>query len=72
MSKKNIAIAVYLAIGILFAIYGTFWGAQAYRGFFFNLGSSLIWPAILFPALGKAIGALVILAGIVAILIYKK
>ena len=72
MSKKNIVIAIYLAIAVLFAIYGTFWGANAYRGFAYNLGGAILWPTILFPALGKAIGGVVIVVGIIAILIFVR
>ncbi len=72
MSKKQTAIAVYFAIALLFAIYGTFWGANAYRGFAYNLGGALFWPTILFPALGHALGGLLIVVGIVAILILVK
>lgn len=72
MSKKQIAIAGYLAVTVLFAFYGTFWGAQAYRGFAFNLGLALVWPATVFPSLGKAIGTLVWLVVIAALLIFVK
>jgi len=33
------------------------WGRYAYKGFFYNLGQGLIWPAVVFPSLGKLIGA---------------
>lgn len=72
MSKKNIVISIYFAIAVLFAIYGTFWGANAYRGFAYNLGGAIFWPTILFPALGKEIGSVVIVVGIIAVLVFVK
>lgn len=72
MSKKQAAIAIYLAIAVAFAIYGTFWGAFAFRGFMYNLGRSLIWPAIMFPAVGQAITAVVILVVVAAVLVFVK
>jgi hypothetical protein len=57
----RVAGGVYVLLIFVFAIYGTWWGDHAYRGFAYNFGQSLIWPAILIPALGKAIGVLVLL-----------
>jgi hypothetical protein len=70
MSKKSMFIAAYLGIGVLFAIYGAFWGVNAHRSFMFNVGQGLVWPAILFPSLGKAVGGALLVAvilGVVAI-----
>ena len=72
MKKKHIAIAAYLAVAVLFAIYGTFWGDHAYRGFAYNLGTALVWPTMLFPAFGKAIGGLLWVVVIVAVLIFVR
>lgn len=57
----RVVLSVYVLLIFVFAIYGNWWGAYAYKGFFFNLGRSLIWPVILFPSVGKAIGLLVVL-----------
>ena len=72
MKKKHIAIAIYLAIAVLFAIYGTYWGDHAYRGFFYNLGTSLVWPAVIFPALGNVIGGIVMVVVVVAVLVFVR
>lgn len=57
----RVVLSVYVLLIFVFAIYGNWWGTYAYKGFFFNLGRSLIWPVILFPSVGKAIGLLVVL-----------
>jgi hypothetical protein len=57
MSKKAKIISVYLAIGALFALYAWMFGANSYKGFAYHLGSGLVWPIMLFPGLGKLIGA---------------
>ena len=44
MKTSHIAIIVYLVIGLLFAIYGNFWGDYDYKGFAYNLGRGLVWP----------------------------
>lgn len=72
MSVKQLIFSVYFFIALLFSIYGTFWGESAYRGFFFNLGLSIVWPAIMFPALGKAIGAVLLVAVIGLVLGLKR
>jgi hypothetical protein len=66
MTIKQIAISVYLATAVLFAIYSSFWGATAYKSFMFNLGTALVWPAALFKSPGVVIGCLVIAGGLVA------
>jgi hypothetical protein len=58
---KKILILFYVVMIIGFAIYGANWGDYAYKGFFYNLGRSLIWPAIIFPSIGQAIGTMLIL-----------
>ena len=71
MKKSHRFWSIYLGIALLFAIYESFWGPESYKGFFFNLGKSLIWPVILIPGLGKVIGAILLLIIIVAILIFR-
>jgi hypothetical protein len=71
MKKSHIFWIVYLIIAVITAIYGNIWGEMHHKGFFYNLGRGLIWPTIIFPALGKAIGTIVILA-FVAFIAFKK
>lgn len=57
----RVVLSVYVLLIFVFAIYGNWWGAYAYKGFFYNLGRALFWPVILLPGLGKAVGVLVLL-----------
>lgn len=59
-SIKGILIAVYVVVGIVYALYRWKFGATAHEGFAYNLGVGLIWPAAMFPAVGKAIGTIII------------
>lgn len=59
----------YLVIGLLFAIYQTNWGQYSYRPFSYNLGQGLVWPAVMFPVLGKIIAGIVIIALVIGGLI---
>lgn len=54
-------LGAYVLLIFVFAIYGNWWGAYAFKGFAFNLGRAVVWPVILFPSLGKVIGGLVVL-----------
>ena len=47
----RIAIVIYVLLIFAFAIYGNWWGDFAYKGFAFNFGRALIWPALMFLAL---------------------
>ncbi|KOE22445.1 hypothetical protein [Burkholderia multivorans] len=60
MTNKQKLISAYLAIGILFALYGWQFGETGYRGFAYNLGRGLFWPTILFPFLGSVLGVIVL------------
>ncbi|RYY78823.1 MAG: hypothetical protein EOO69_08965 [Moraxellaceae bacterium] len=60
-------IGIYATIGFLFAIYQHFWGYYNYKSFAYNLGQGIVWPAVMFPSVGKIIGALLIL-GMVTLL----
>lgn len=57
MSKKAKIICIYLAIGVLFALYGWLFGDNSYKSFAYNLGTGIVWPIMLFPGLGKILGA---------------
>lgn len=63
---------IYVALIVVFAIYGSFWGDYAFRGFAYNLGRAFIWPVILFPSVGKAIGALVLVVFVGWLTFFKK
>lgn len=63
---------IYAALIVVFALYGTWWGDYAFRGFAYNLGRAFIWPAILFPSVGKAIGGLVLLAFVGWLTFFRK
>lgn len=49
-----------------------FWGQFAYKGFFANLGRGLIWPAIVFPSVGKVLGALLLIVVIGGVLAFGR
>lgn len=68
----RILLGVYVALIFVFALYGNWWGDYAYKGFAYNLGRSLFWPAIIFPSVGKALGVLVLLGFIGALSMGKK
>lgn len=57
MSTKAKLISAYLAIAVLFALYGWMFGSNSYKGFAYNLGTGIVWPVMLFPGLGKVLGA---------------
>jgi hypothetical protein len=69
---KQKIFAAYLAFGFLFAIYGWVWGDTAHKSLFYNLGIGIVWPAAMFPGLGKAIGGLIIVAFVVYITFVRK
>lgn len=72
MKTSHIIITAYVVIAILFGIYGSLFGDYDYRGFMYNMGRGLVWPAIIFPSLGKLIGGIILLAVITALLIFGK
>lgn len=61
-------IGLYGVTVLIAAVCFDIWGRYAYKGFFFNLGQGLIWPAVVFPSLGKLIGGLIWLVVIVGVL----
>ncbi|CAE6768316.1 hypothetical protein [Paraburkholderia domus] len=69
MSIRRKLIGAYLGIAVLFGLYGSMFGLYSYRGFMYNLGRGLVWPTILFPAVGHLIGGLIIV-GFVLFLIF--
>lgn len=72
MKKSQVLWTGYLLIAGIFAIYGNIWGETHYRSFAYNVGRALVWPVILVPALGKIIGAIVLVAVVIGILVFVK
>jgi len=68
MSTKAKIVLVYLALGVLFALYAWLFGDTSHKSFAFNLGMGIVWPVMLFPGLGKAIGAAIIVLFIGAVM----
>lgn len=65
-------IGLYGATVLIAAICFDIWGRYAYKGFFYNLGQGLVWPAVVFPSLGKAASGLIWLVIIVGLLALAK
>lgn len=65
-------IRIYAVIAVLFWIYLSIWSADSGRGWAFNLGSAVVWPAVIFPSLGAAIGGIVIVAVVIGVLLFVK
>lgn len=59
MKLRHKLLLGYAVIGVLYALYAYFFGATSHRGFFYNLGQGLVWPAAMFPAFGRYIGGLI-------------
>lgn len=72
MSTKQKIINAYFVIGLLFALYEWKFGMYSYKGFFYNLGKGLIWPAVLFPSLGHIIGGVIILLFVVFVVVFVR
>ncbi|MCA7024936.1 hypothetical protein [Stenotrophomonas sp. 17(2023)] len=68
---RGLVIGLYVLMIFVFAIYGNWWGDQAYRGFMYNLGGAIFWPIILFPGLGKVIGGLLML-GVLGFIVTRR
>lgn len=71
-SIKSWLIRAYFIIGLLFAIYQNFWGQQSYKSFAYHLGQGVIWPAVMFPYVGKFIGGMLILLIIGGLVLRSK
>lgn len=69
---KQALIGFYVLIAILVCTYGTFFGDYSHKGFAYNLGRSVIWPAVIFPSLGHVVGGVLIIAFIVYITLFAK
>lgn len=71
-SIKSLLIRAYFIIGLLFAIYQNFWGQQSYKSFAYHLGQGIVWPAVMFPSIGKFIGGLLILLIIGGMVLFRS
>ena len=71
-SIKSWLIRAYFIIGLLFAIYQNFWGQQSYKSFAYHLGQGIVWPAVMFPSVGKFIGGMLLLLIIGAFVLRSK
>ena len=70
MQLRHMLLLAYAVIGLLYALYAYFFGATSNRGLFYNLGQGIVWPAAMFPALGKLIGGLVWVVIIAALVFF--
>ncbi|MCT9980290.1 hypothetical protein M2R48_18335 [Acinetobacter sp. I-MWF] len=71
-SIKSWLIRAYFIIGLLFAIYQNFWGQQSYKSFAYHLGQCIVWPALMFPSVGKFIGGILILLIIGGMVLFRS
>jgi hypothetical protein len=62
----------YFIIGLLFALYQNYWGSQSYKSFAYHLRQGVIWPAVMFPSVGKFIGGVLILLIVGGLLLKPK
>ena len=69
---KTGLISVYLVIGFFFVIYQHFWGQYNYKSFAYNIGQGFVWPAVMFPVVGKIVGGVLILLFIWFVVIRPK
>jgi len=72
VNTKHKIITTYFSIALLFALYGWLFGAEKYRGFFYNAGKALVWPTIIFPSLGAIIGGIIMVGVVVFITFFVK
>ena len=63
-------IGLYGVTVLIAAICFNFWGQYAYKGFFYNFGQGLVWPAVVFHSVGKALGGLIMLVVIGGLLAF--
>jgi hypothetical protein len=53
---------IYGVIGLFYAIYQAIWGAYSYKPVLYNFFQGVIWPLVMFPSFGKAVGGVVMVA----------
>ena len=69
---KTGLISIYLVIGFFFAVYKHFWGQYNYKSFAYNIGQGFVWPAVMFPVVGKIVGGILSLLFIWFVVIRPK
>jgi len=72
VNYKEVAIGAYAVIGILVTLYEWLFGSHAYKGLAYALGQGVVWPAVVFPGLGKAIGGLIWIVVVVVLFLFVK
>lgn len=63
---------IYGVLVIVFALYGSWFGANSHKGFWYNLGGAMVWPVTFFPSLGELITIVVVLGFLGLVLMRKK
>lgn len=63
---------IYISLGVLTALYQSFWGHLRYESMGYIAGSSLVWPAVWFPGLGEIIGGIIFIALFIIFFIGRK
>ena len=53
MKRTHIVLGIYFLIGLIYTIYASNWGDESYKSFAYHLGQGLVWPAMIFPGIGK-------------------
>ena len=69
---KAWAIGGYFIIGFFFTVYQNFWGQYSYKSFAYHIGRGIVWPAVMFPSVGKFIGGVIILIVIALITLNSR
>ena len=69
MTNKQRTIALYLAIGLVYALYSWLFGHYSDKGLLYNVGRGLIWPACMFPFIGEILGAIILVAVLIAVIV---
>jgi len=72
MKFKQMLATGYVSIAILFGLYSSIWGHYHYKGFFYNMGRGLIWPFVMFPALGQLLALFIIIAMLIGLTLFGK
>ncbi|KAF1687970.1 hypothetical protein B1992_00590 [Pseudoxanthomonas broegbernensis] len=63
---------IYGVTVVIALIYFEIFSRHSHDGFFANLGSAVVWPAVMFPALGRLIGGVLMLVVVTAILLHGR
>jgi hypothetical protein len=72
MSTKQKIFSIYLVVGLFFTLYGWLFGATSYKSFAYHIGRGLVWPTVIFPGLGAAIGGLIMIIAVILVLVFVR